>query len=241
MNAISPPRQGVVYHTDLEQGSDAWLAARCGLLTASEMKLILTPTLKIASNDKERSHLYELLAQRITRYVEPHYVGDDMLRGQVDEVEAKILYAAHYAPVEDVGFITNDQWGFKLGFSPDGLVGSDGFIECKSRRQKFQIETITSQAMPDDYALQVQTGFLVTGRKWCDFISHSSGLPMATIRVLPNMEIQAAIIAAATAFEARLAEKLSLYRSAESFGLSAIPGAVRLIPTERKIEQEMYV
>ena len=56
------------YFPDLEQGSDAWLTARCGLLTASEMKLILTPALKIANNDKVRSHLYELLAQRVTWY-----------------------------------------------------------------------------------------------------------------------------------------------------------------------------
>ena len=39
----------ITYHNDLIQGSDEWHAARCGRLTASEMKLILTPTLKIAS------------------------------------------------------------------------------------------------------------------------------------------------------------------------------------------------
>ena len=49
-------------YRDLIQGSDEWLAARCGLLTASEMRLIVTPTLKPASNDKERAHFYELLA-----------------------------------------------------------------------------------------------------------------------------------------------------------------------------------
>ena len=132
MNAISstPRPQGIVYHHDLEQGSDEWLAARCGILTASEMKLIVSPTLKPASNDKERAHLYELLAQRITGHVEPHYVTDDMLRGHEDEVEARILYAERYAPVESAGFITNGKWGFTLGYSPDGLVGDDGLIEC---------------------------------------------------------------------------------------------------------------
>ena len=34
------------YFPDLIQGSDEWMAARCGLLTASEMKHILTPTLR---------------------------------------------------------------------------------------------------------------------------------------------------------------------------------------------------
>jgi predicted phage-related endonuclease len=222
----------IAYHSDLIQGSDEWLAARCGLLTASEMRLILTPSLKPASNEKERTHLFELLAQRITCHVEPHYVSDDMLCGQSDEVDARILYAQHYAPVEDMGFITNDKWGFTLGYSPDGLVGNDGLIECKSRRQKFQVETIISGAMPADYLLQVQTGLLVSEREWLDFISYSGGLPMVMVRIYPDPEVQDAIIEAAAAFEARIAEKMDAYRA-------RLGSKARLIPTERKIEQEI--
>ena len=221
-------------YPDLVQGSDEWIAARCGILTASEMKLIVTPTLKPASNEKERSHLYELLAQRITGYVEPHYVTDDMLRGHEDEVEARIIYDARFAPVTDMGFIVNDDLGFPIGFSPDGLVGDDGFIECKSRRQKFQVETIINGVMPMDYMLQVQTGFLVTGRKWCDFISYSGGLHMAVIQVLPDAAIMDAIADAATAFEARLALKLDEYRA-------RLKSPSRLIPTVRKVELEMTI
>ena len=228
-----PQRHGVRYHHGLEQGSEAWLQARCGILTASEMKLILTPTLKPANNDKERAHLYELLAQRITGHVEPHYVSDDMLRGQVDEIEARALYAERYAPVEEVGFITNDQWGFTIGYSPDGLIGGEGLIECKSRRQKFQVETIISGACPSDYMMQVQTGLLVTGRQWLDFISYSGGLPMLTVRVLPDPDIQAAILAAAAAFEDRLLGKWDAYN------LASVAG--RTIPTERRVEMEMHL
>lgn len=232
MNAISKPK-GIKYYPDLIQGSDEWLAARCGLLTASEMKLIVTPSLKNASNDKERGHLYELMAQRITGHVEPHYIGDDMLRGQEDEVEARILYERHYGPVHDMGFITNDEHGFTIGFSPDGLVGTDGFIECKSRRQKFQVETIIDAAahdlVPQEFMIQIQTGFIVSRRLWCDFVSYSGGLPMATVRVLPDPEFQFAILSAAAAFEKRLAEKLTMYRA-------ALESELRLIATERRVE-----
>ena len=223
---------GVKLHPELVQGSDEWFAARCGLLTASEMCLILTPTLKAASNDKEKAHLYELLAQRVTRYVEPHYVSDDMLRGHEDEVEARLLYAETYEPVEDVGFITNGKWGFTLGYSPDGLVGDDGLIECKSRRQKFQIQTIANGEVPQEFMLQLQTGMLVAERQWVDFVSYSGGLPMVTMRVLPDHEIQDAILAAAEAFEFRLAAKLEQYRS-------RLSSDAKLIPTERRIEQEI--
>lgn len=224
----------VVYHNDLIQGSEEWAAARCGLLTASEMKLIITPTLKAADNDKTRAHVYELLAQRITRYVEPQYISDDMLRGRQDEIDARALYAKHYAPVQEVGFVTNDRWGFTIGYSPDALVGDDGLLECKSRRQKYQLETITSGMMPDDYLMQVQTGLLVTGRKWLDFVSYSGGLSMITIRIFPDARIQSAIVEVAAAFEAKVAEKMARYHEVMASG-------IRLLPTERRIEQEMFI
>lgn len=237
--ATLPPaeaeRPSITCHPDLIQGSDEWLAARTGLLTASEMKLIVTPSLKAASNDKERAHLYELLSQRITRYVEPSYIGDDMLRGQADEVEARMLYAEHQHPVQDMGFITNNRWGFKIGYSPDGLVGNDGLLECKSRRQKFQVQTIIDGVMPDDFLIQAQTGLLVSERSWLDFVSYSAGLPMMTVRVYPDGRVQEAILEAAIAFEERLAVKLMRYQNELKHP------ANRLIPTIRKIEQEMYV
>lgn len=223
-----------VHHPNLIQGSDEWLAARCGLLTASEMKHVVTPTLKVAANDKSRAHMWELLAQRITRYVEPHYVSDDMLRGQEDEWEARRLYAEHYASIETIGFITNDRWGFTLGYSPDALVGDDGLIECKSRRQKFQIETIARDEIPADFWIQVQTGLLVSERRWCDFVSYSGGLPLFVRRIEPCETTQAAIVAAASDFEARLADAWRDYRA-------MLASAPVIIPTERRIEQEMFV
>jgi predicted phage-related endonuclease len=220
------------FHDAFDQGSEQWLAARCGLLTASEMCRIMTPTLKAANNDKSRQHVYEIAAQRITGYVEPHYISDDMLRGHVDEIEARATYAKHYAPVREVGFVTNDAWGFTLGYSPDGIIGDNGLIECKSRRQKYQVQTIASCMVPDEHVLQCQTGLLVTGREWIDFISYCGGLPMAVIRVEPDPDIQAAIIAAATAFEAQVAAQINdFYANVARCGF---------IATERKIEQEMF-
>ncbi|MGM9512424.1 lambda exonuclease family protein [Larkinella sp. GY13] len=185
----------IKYYENIVQGSDEWFELRRGILTASEMKHIVTPTFKTADNEKTRTHLYELLAQRISGYVEPSYVSDDMMRGNEEEVLARIKYSEGFeVPVKDMGFITNDRWGFMLGYSPDGLVSEDGQIECKSRRQKYQVETILTNEMPVDYLLQVQTGLLVTGRAWCDFVSYSGGLPMLTKRIYPYKKIQDAII-----------------------------------------------
>lgn len=197
---------------NVEQGSEKWMEERRGILTASEIKHILTPTLKIADNEKTRSHIWELLAQRISGYVEPAYISDDMLRGISEEILAKELYTEKYAPITEVGFITNDKYGFRIGYSPDALVGDDGLIECKSRRQKFQVETIVGGEVPQEYMLQLQTGLLVTERKWIDFVSYCGGLPMFVKRVFPDATIQATIIEAAEGFERKIAALQELYK-----------------------------
>lgn len=219
----------IIYHPELIQGSDEWIDARRGLITAGSMDLILTPTLKDASNEKERTHLYELLAQRETGYTEPSYISDDMLRGLDDEVYAKSLYAEKYAPVVDTGLVTNDALGFLVGFSPDGLIGEDGFLEIKSRRQKWQAQTIVEDECPVEYMLQIQTGLLVTGRAWCDFISYCGGMPMFVKRVQPIKEYQDAIRRAATAFEIRLQKAQATYREKIK----------ALHPTERRIQEDI--
>lgn len=222
------------YYNDIEQRGEEWLALRRGILTASEMRLILIPTMRTASNDKERAHMFEILGQRITGYTEPHYISDDMLRGHEDEVAARIRYAEHFAPVTECGFVTNDDHGVVIGYSPDGLVGDDGLIECKSRRQKYQIETILADEVPAEYLLQCQTGLLVTGRKWLDFISYCGGLPMFVKRVWPCPEIHRAILDAALAFEQRLAAAQTRYdewRNRQPV----------VIHTERTIEQEIMI
>ena len=227
----------IIYYKEMIQGSEAWHSIRCGLPTASEMKLLVTPTLKVAANEKERAHMWELLAQRLTKHVEPRYISDDMLRGQEDEIEAVALYAKTYEPIERVGFITNDRWGFTIGYSPDALVGADGLVECKSRGQKYQIQTIVDYVSADkidpDFMIQVQTGLMVSERKWCDLISFCGGLPMATVRVYPDEKIQTAILGAVTAFEERLAIAMRKYGE-------VVSSSKRLIPTIRRIIEEIY-
>lgn len=223
----------IKYHNDLIQGSDEWLAARCGLLTASEMKLILTPTLKVANNENTRAHIYEIAAQRINNYVEPSYISDDMLRGMSDEPIARSLYEQYYDLVDTCGFITSDDHGCTIGYSPDGLVGDDGLIEIKSRRQKAQFETISTDTVPDEYMMQLQTGLLITGREWIDFISYCGGMPMYVKRVEPDAEIQAAIKEAAAAFEEKVKEVTEQYGN--------VLASLKVKTTERTTQEEIMV
>jgi hypothetical protein len=230
--------RGVQIHCDYEQGSAKWLEARCGLLTASEFDRIITPTLKIADNPKSRAHLWEMAAQRITGFVEAQYVSDAMLRGQEDEIKARADYEKHFAPVQTCGFVTNNKWGFTLGCSPDGLVGDDGLVECKSSCQKLHVQRLVehfeSGDPPEEFMLQVQGLMLITERKWCDLLLRCGGLPQKRIRIEPVKPIQDAILDAAAKFESRINETVATWQS-------LLADDPQLIPTERTSEEEMVL
>lgn len=176
-----------------------------------------------ASNDTSRDLTALLVAERITGCTEPVFVNDDMQHGIDDEPIARAKYAEHYAPVEQVGLIVRDFGGFRLGYSPDGLVGEDGLIEIKSRRAKTQISTIISDTVPIDNMAQLQAGLLVSGREWIDYVSYHGGLPLFVKRVRPDRRWFDAITKAVAAFEDNAAEMRRLYDDA----------AARLHPTER--------
>ena len=212
MNAISP----VKFH-NAEQGTDEWHSLRCGYLTASQVKSIVTPTLKLAMNDQTRALVNKVAVQRITGIPEDSFTTHAMLRGHIDEEVARKIYAAKYAPVAEIGFLTNDAFPF-FGFSPDGLVGSDGLIEVKSRDPHLHLASITArergEGIPKEYMAQVQTGLMLSGRKWCDFISFSHGLPMMVHRVEPDPDYIAAIAEAARGFEKSVQEIIATYQAA---------------------------
>jgi len=199
-------------YEDLEQGTPEWLAARAGIVTASVVgQLVTAKTVKPAANDYSRALTATLVAERITGHVEPIHEAADMLRGTLDEPYARDLYSEHYAPATEVGFIVRDDWGFRLGYSPDGLVGDDGLIEIKSRRQKKQLATILADEVPLENMAQIQCGLLVTGREWLDYVSYCGGMPLYVTRVLPDPKWHAAIIDAVTIFEETAAQMLEAY------------------------------
>lgn len=217
---------------DVVQGSDEWHDQRRGIVTASVVGRLLTSTRKVASNDASRGLLMTLVAERITGWTDPVFVSDDMLRGQDDEPRAVAAYEERTgADVTHTGFMVRDDWGFDIGYSPDGLVGDDGLIECKSRRAKKQLQTFLDDEVPAENMAQIQAGLLVSGRDWCDYVSLCGGMPLYVKRVEPDPEWFEAIVAAVTSFE--LAASLMTEQYA-----AAVAG---LPTTERIVELEMVI
>mgnify|MGYP003656577790 CR=1 FL=1 len=202
----------ITYHHEIEQGTPEWHELRRGVLTSTAIKTLITPTGKLADNDKTRAHVYEVAAQRITGRTEDTFMSFDMMRGHTEEILARDLYARHYSPVSECGFITNNVLGFLVGYSPDGLVGEDGLIEIKSAKAKIQVERITNGGMPNEHYAQVQTGLWVTGRQWCDFISYSNGMKMMVVRVEADPDYHALIEQAAAQFEAKVNDVIAHYQ-----------------------------
>jgi hypothetical protein len=211
---------------DLEQGSPEWLEQRRGMVTASQVGNLLTATGRPASNDTSRRLTLSLVAERITGYVEPTFVNDDMLRGQLDEPIARDLYSEHFEQVTECGFLVRDDWGWPLGYSPDGLVGDYGLIEVKSRRQKKHLQTILADEVPAENMAQLQAGLLVSGREWIDYVSYSGGMPLWVKRVYPDPKWSEAIVDAVSAFE----------QAAEEMTHTYLTRTADLPATERRID-----
>lgn len=202
-------------YNNVLQGTDQWLELRRGIVTASTVGKLLTETGRPASNDTSRRHTLTLVAERITGEIEPVWENADMERGHMVEPIARNLYAkTSPEPVSEVGFMTRDDWGWTLGYSPDGLVGDHGLIEVKAPRAKGHIATILANQMPAHHMAQVQAGLLVSGREWCDFISYHGGLPPFVKRIYADAKWAEAIVDAVSAFEQRATEMLHNFDTA---------------------------
>lgn len=209
-------------YRELEQGSEAWLEARAGLVTASTVGKLLTASGKVASNDTARGLTDTLVAERITGQVEYVHPTRDMMRGTIIEDESRELYAKQYGPVDQIGFARIDTDTYTLGASPDGLCGPDGGWESKSPRAKTHIRTVLEDRVPPQYMPQVQACLLVFQRDWWDFTSYVPGLPLFVKRVYPDQEWRDNIIAALEAFEVTAREQEERFAE-NTLGLTATP------------------
>jgi hypothetical protein len=163
---------------NVEQGTPDWFELRKGIPTASNFSKILTPTGRLSTS--KDTYLYELLSESVLGYKEETTKTEWMERGNELEEEAAVLYElATDIDTEIVGFITNNG----VGCSPDRLVGKEGLLEIKCPKPSTHTKYIVSQKMDNKYIPQVQGQLMVTGRKWCDWMSYHPELPPVIVRV----------------------------------------------------------
>jgi putative phage-type endonuclease len=161
----------MIVHTELLQGSPDWLKARLGKISASKVSSIMG---KRGFGKTGETYAVELTTELILQ--EPTFVPVSfaMEFGTENEPFAREIYEDNRGvKVEEVGGIEKDG----LWFSPDGLVGEDGIIEIKCPQPSQHMRNLLSDTVLAQYTDQIQFGLMVTGRKWCDFISFNPNFP----------------------------------------------------------------
>lgn len=161
------------------QGTPEWLAARCGLTTASCFSraielLTKTSGLRRVGDPTASAERYaaDIAIERVSK--KPH--GEPpkawvLERGHEMEAAGRMRYEArHEAFVTEAGVCVTDDGLF--GYSTDGLVDEDGLIEIKAPIDSAKILAMLETGDVSEYLHQMQGGMWITGRKWCDFIMY---------------------------------------------------------------------
>ena len=202
--------------SNAEQGSQEWHDLRCGILTASAVKNLITPKKKeIADNFTKTVFFRKKILERLTGITndctddtEP-YQNQAMLDGHIEEDWAIKAFSENFEPLEKIGFMHLQDENYQIGFSPDGM-GKDFFIECKSRAPHLHIQTMLDLTVPDEFMAQIQAGLFVTGFDYAKFISwprinetfaERLNLPAVVITVQRDDDYIEKIKLAAIAFE----------------------------------------
>lgn len=152
--------------TAFNQGSDAWLAQRCGKVTMSRAKDLLTG----GKGKTRQSYILDLVAERLSGKSLDNYWSVDMQRGSFLEeyAVAAFEYAYPYNDVSRVGFVLADDE--RIGCSPDGLIGVSGGLEIKCPGPRQHIRNFLAGGT-DDYLAQVHGNMWVCKREWWFIVS----------------------------------------------------------------------
>jgi hypothetical protein len=167
---------------DVDQGSEAWFAARAGLPTASAFSVIMR-----ADDAVTRSKLLHKLAfEKMTGEVAPEgYKSAAMQRGNDLEAEARDSYMRRKdIEIRQVGFVRNFEGLKACGASPDGLIGFDGGLEIKTAEPHILIPMLSRPALPAEHRAQVQGSMWVCEREWWDVTIYCHrAMPAVDVRV----------------------------------------------------------
>jgi putative phage-type endonuclease len=178
----------------VEQGSDAWFAARLGNVTASRVADVIAKTKSGYAASRE-NYMAQLLCERMTNTVAESYTNAAMQWGTETEPLARAAYES-YADVlvDEVGYIAHPTIE-RAGASPDGLVGVFGLLEIKCPNSATHIDTLISEQVPTKYITQMQWQMSCTGRTWADFVSFDPRLPSGLQMFVKRVEFDAEYVA----------------------------------------------
>jgi hypothetical protein len=187
------------------QGSEEWLKARSGLLTASKADSILTPLFKVKDGKAVDTLIAKSLAEKWTGRPLPEDAINSlpMEFGSILESEARPAYTLLTGQeVREVGLITTDDDA--CGASPDGIIGDDCGIEIKCPNASTHIKYLLAGKVPDDYVVQVHFSMFVTNFSHWIFMSYRREMPPLILDVKRDEKILVQIEEAVESFKSKM-------------------------------------
>lgn len=160
----------------MEQGTQEWLEARLGKVTASRVSDVIAKT-RSGWGASRKNYMSQLLCERLTGQPQDSYSNAAMQWGTETEPQARDAYQFFMDhPVEQVGFVDHPSIPMS-GASPDGLVLDTGLVEIKCPNTATHLDTLLNGTLPEKYVTQMLWQLACTGREWCDFVSFDPRLP----------------------------------------------------------------
>lgn len=199
----------------VEQGSDAWFAARLGMPTASNFDKILTPGGKLSTSS--RKYGFYLAAEKIlNKQLESIDNLEWVQHGKFFEEEAAKNYEfVNEIQIRKCGLITTDNG--LVGASPDRLlIGKNGGLEIKCPAPQTQIGYIVD-GFGDAYKCQVQGQMWVAELDFVDRYAWHPELPPAMLRTIRDEPFIKLLSDAITQFCDDLAEIIRKARASGFF------------------------
>jgi len=182
----------------------AWLAERCGCLTASRMKDAMDFRRDGKAGAARVKLLHELLAERLTGFSVPHVVTEPMEHGLEYEDEAVDKFVELTGrDVKLSRFYRHPSIEY-FGATPDREL-DDGLLEVKCpTTAKFAIWKLAG-GIPEEHVPQMLAQLACTGRKWCGFVAYDPRIKNERHRLFlakftPTAEQLAEVETAATTF-----------------------------------------
>ena len=176
-------------HIDVEQGSDEWLAARAGLLTASVAKDALATT-KSGWGASRSALKAKLVCEKLTGKPVETFVTDAMRRGTELEPSARATAELEYGvDIHQSGlWVRRYDWG-DIGASLDGETDSGVIWEFKCPLPHTHLEYVRDpNKLAKRYNLQVQAQMLVRGFDRANIVSFCPDLPRGLDLVRAKIE-----------------------------------------------------
>ena len=153
-----------IIHKEVEQGTPEWFALRCGNVTSSKFKDVMSSGRGTAPSQTRLTYMMELAAQRCAGKVfEGGYSNEWMERGTMLEAQARAMIEFERSvEVEQVGYIS---LGDEIGSSTDGLIGEDTVLEIKCPKHTTHYSYLLNpELLYKAYKHQTQGELWVSGR-----------------------------------------------------------------------------